>query len=106
VAIMSNKCCIKIHDPFERIDFTKFVEGERSSGTFEFYSISRVIKASVFFCGYIVAAYTVKNELIGFTYVCQWESKSVPIMGKQKCTTPREKTCAYEGGTVISSPPC
>jgi len=37
---------------------------------------------------------------------CQWESKSVPIMGKQKCTTPREKTCAYEGVTVISSPPC
>lgn len=73
MAIMSNKYRIKIHDPFEGIDFTKFVEAERSSGTFEFYSISRVIKASVFFCGYIVAAYTVKNELIGFTYIFRCE---------------------------------
>ena len=47
-----------------------------------------------------------ESKLSSIITCCQWESTSVPIMGKQKCTTPREKTCAYEGGTVISSPPC
>jgi len=66
---------IIVHSQREQIDMSQFVEAEKELNSFDFYATSRVLKAALHFCGFIVAAYE-NEKLIGFTYVFKCDEKS------------------------------
>jgi len=69
---ISSKFLVKVLKTSDDIDFKQFVVGEKSESIFEFYSISRVLRPALNFCGFIVSAY-IHDKLIGYTYVFRAE---------------------------------
>ena len=67
---------LNVHSPSDNIDFSQFIRGEKQSTIFDFYSISRVLRVALTFCGFIVAAYTKDGKLIGYTYVFKGEKQN------------------------------
>ena len=69
-----NKITIKVLEDVEDedIDFKQFVTAEKNESTFEFYSVSRVLRPALNFCGFIVSAY-IHRKLIGYTYAFKAE---------------------------------